>query len=1066
MKLTQSEIYKLTKYETAFRKGMFYYKNDAVKSIKKAEINSCEEYIEARVKGKHIYNVSIWAENNRVTHAVCDCPAFEKYEGICKHIAAVLFSFAEKEEVPADAGGSSLIAEEIIKSYKAREREKAAALFSAQKASLYPTLHLISKTRCSAGFDINLSKSYVIKDLCEFADNIKNIKETTYGKNASFIHMRTAFSPRSREYVKIIEEAAEENRAFNNRFNKYARLAELKARELELSGGLLDRLITASEGGQLDIEAEGETKTIYVKKENPRLDFSLMKKDGAVFVKTEKYMFLTGSQGLYIILGDTLYITDEGFYDAVGRIITSSESFISTGGFMVSSEDMVYFYNRIILQISPYANIFWEGINPSEYEAPETNVKFFVDKRGSAEALVVCRFFSKEEEYNPFKEGEKFSISDSSLEYEIRAVLSKYMPYITDEGEFFIEDEEDLFKFVSEGIEELGQFGEVLISERFEKTKIRNVPKISVGLSLKGDLLELDFFSEEFDLKELRRLLKSYQRKQKYHRLKDGSFFALTENSLADITEAADALGLFEKETDKTNFHLPKYRALYLDKVFSRSGNAVRDAGFRSLIRNIKSAHDADFEIPENLKNVLRPYQKQGFRWLKTMDNCGFGGILADDMGLGKSVQIISVLLSEKERGKRGTSLIVCPASLIYNWEAEIEKFAPELKSFIITGTSAERQEKLKKAEDYDVLITSYDLLKRDTKIYGDISFRYQIIDEAQYIKNHATQSARAVKLIKAKTKFALTGTPIENRLSELWSIFDFLMPNFLFSYQKFRKVLESPAVKDGDETYIKRIKDLTSPFILRRLKADVLKELPEKTEMVFVSNMEEEQRKLYAANVDLLKRVLKKKVHSSLGQDTVQVLSMLTRLRQLCCDPSLCYENYSGGSAKLESCMGLIREAISGGHKVLLFSQFTSMLEIIESRLEEEGIPFYTLTGATPKEERIRVVGSFQKDKTPVFLISLKAGGTGLNLTAADVVIHFDPWWNIAAQNQATDRTHRIGQKNTVTVYKLIAKDTIEEKILSMQKNKKALADSIITGENVDITKLTKEELINLLGG
>ena len=679
---------------------------------------------------------------------------------------------------------------------------------------------------------------------------------------------------------------------------------------------------------------------------------------------------------------------------------------------------------------------------------------------------MTCSFKYGDIEVNPYKEGVMAHYRDSALEYEVKSALYDYMPYITDEGEFFTEDEEELFEFVSDGIETLKLYGEVYISEHFERMKIRPTPKISVGLSLKGDLLGLDFFSEEFDLRELRQLLKSYRRKQKYHRLKDGSFFALEENALGDISEAADALGLFEKETEDGSFTLPKYRAVYLDRLFSKSSGVSRDSGFRSLIRNIKAAEDGDFEIPETLKEVLRPYQKHGFRWLKTMDICGFGGILADDMGLGKSVQILSLLLSEKESGGGGTSLIVCPASLVYNWEAEIKKFAPGLSSLIVTGTGAERQEKLCKAEAFDVLITSYDLLKRDVELYENISFRFQIIDEAQYIKNHSTQSARAVKQISAKNRFALTGTPIENRLSELWSIFDYLMPGFLFSYTRFRKELETPALKDGDEAALKRIKELVAPFILRRLKSDVLKELPEKTETVFVSNMEEEQRKLYAANVDLLRRVLEKKTHASLGQDTVQVLSMLTRLRQLCCDPSLCYEDYKGGSAKLESCITLVREAAEGGHKVLLFSQFTSMLEIIESRLEEEGIPFYTLTGATSKEERIRLVGAFQTDQTPVFLISLKAGGTGLNLTAADVVIHFDPWWNVAAQNQATDRTHRIGQKNTVTVYKLIAKDTIEEKILSLQKNKKALADSIITGENVDITKMSRQELMELLGG
>ena len=1067
MKITQSAIYKLCKYETAFKKGKLYYKNQAVKSVKKSQINSDEEYIEAKVKGKHTYNVSIWAENNSVTHAVCDCPAFEKYEGLCKHIAAVLFSFAEKEEAPVDITGSSKMAEEIIKSYKNNEKERAGAQVLAKRAELLPTIHILSKNRCQAEFKINFDKAYLIKDLCAFADNVKNLREDSYGKNASFLHMRAAFDKTSQEYIKIIEAAAEENKAFNNCYNKYAKLAELKARTLELSGGLLDRLIKAAEGKILEIEAGGEDFFVEVKKENPKFSFVIMNREDSVFIKTGTFMFLTGTEGLYVIKDGCLYITDKGFKEAMEKVVTASDSFIAPAGFSVSFDDMIYFYNRVIPIISPYVNIFWEGTEPEKFQAPETEVSFYIDKRGSASAVVLCKIQCGVDEINPFKEGEDMSFRDSSAEYEIKAVLSKYMPYITDEGEFFIEDsEEELFEFVSKGIEELKIYGSVYVSERFERIKIRQTPKISVGLSLKGDLLELDFFSEEFDLRELRRLLKSYRRKQKYHRLKDGTFFALEENSLSDISEAADALGLFEKETEEASFKLPRYRALYLDNVFSKSVGVSRDGNFRNLIRNIKAAEDGDFEIPKELKNILRPYQRQGFRWLKTMDFCGFGGILADDMGLGKSLQVLSVLLSEKESDKTSTSLIVCPASLVYNWEAEIKKFTPSLTCQIITGTSAQREEKIKNAEKYDIVITSYDLLKRDILLYDNLNFRFQIIDEAQYIKNYSTQSAKAVKEVRAKTKFALTGTPIENRLSELWSIFDYLMPGFLFSYARFKKELETPALKDGDLDILNRIKGLVSPFILRRLKKDVLKELPEKNETVFISNMEEEQRKLYAANVEELRLMLKKSRHQGFGQDAVQVLSMLTRLRQLCCDPSLCYEDYKGGSAKLESAITLIKEAIESGHKVLLFSQFTSMLEIIESRLEEEGIDFYTLTGATPKEERIRLVSKFQEDKTPVFLISLKAGGTGLNLTAADVVIHFDPWWNVAAQNQATDRTHRIGQKNAVTVYKLITKDTVEEKILLIQRNKKELADSIITGENVDITKLSKEELIEILGG
>ena len=362
------------------------------------------------------------------------------------------------------------------------------------------------------------------------------------------------------------------------------------------------------------------------------------------------------------------------------------------------------------------------------------------------------------------------------------------------------------------------------------------------------------------------------------------------------------------------------------------------------------------------------------------------------------------------------------------------------------------------------ILITSYDLLKRDITCYEPFQFRFQVIDEAQYIKNPLTQSAKSVKLIKAQTRCALTGTPIENRLAELWSIFDYLMPGFLFTYSHFRRQFEAPIVKDGDTYALESLRRLTGPFVLRRLKKDVLKDLPDKLETVVYSMAEDEQKQLYTAHALALKEELEQMSGDTYGSERIQVLAELTRLRQICCDPSLCFDRYKGGSAKLDTCMELITGGIAGGHKILLFSQFTSMLELIGARLKKEGITFHELTGATPKEERIRMAGAFQTDDTPVFLISLKAGGTGLNLTAADVVIHYDPWWNVAAQNQATDRAHRIGQEKQVSVFKLIMKDTVEENILKLQEQKQDLADQIISGEQVSIGSLTREELLKIL--
>ena len=537
------------------------------------------------------------------------------------------------------------------------------------------------------------------------------------------------------------------------------------------------------------------------------------------------------------------------------------------------------------------------------------------------------------------------------------------------------------------------------------------------------------------------------------------------------MARLGEGLDLDSKKLASGHLSLPGYRAFYLDSLFKEGPGITfyRDQLFKAVVRGMKAVEDSDFAVPSCLQTVLRGYQKLGFRWLRTLDSYGFGGILADDMGLGKTVQMIALFVDEyasgKDAGAKERSLIVCPASLVYNWENEFQKFAPMLKVQAVAGTAQEREEVFASLDEgCQVLITSYDLLKRDMKHYESMSFRFQVIDEAQYIKNAATQSARAVKAIRARTRFALTGTPIENRLGELWSIFDYLMPGFLFTYARFKKIYESPIVRESDPEAVSNLKRLIGPFVLRRVKKDVLKELPDKLETAVYSRLQGQQKELYTANAAKLKEELESGGDAVYEKGKIQILAELTRLRQICCDPALCYENYRGGSAKLETCMDLIRNGVNGGHKILLFSQFTSMLRIIEKRLSQEEIACYTLTGSTPKEERLRMVDSFHTDPVPVFLISLKAGGTGLNLTAADMVIHYDPWWNVAAQNQATDRAHRIGQEKQVSVFKLITKGTIEENIMVLQESKKNLADQIIAEGAVSLSSLTREDLVKML--
>lgn len=399
---------------------------------------------------------------------------------------------------------------------------------------------------------------------------------------------------------------------------------------------------------------------------------------------------------------------------------------------------------------------------------------------------------------------------------------------------------------------------------------------------------------------------------------------------------------------------------------------------------------------------------------------------------------------------------------MIYNWEDEIAKFSKTLNCISITGAKAKRTLGIQNYRDYDLLITSYDYLRRDVDLYQDHEFECIILDEAQNIKNQKTKNAQFVKRLKANHRIALSGTPIENSLAELWSIFDFLMPGYLYSYHYFKQEYEIPITLDEDEKTTKRLRNLVNPFILRRTKKEVLKELPDKVDHKYMLEFSASEKKLYLANLAMVNKEMQAKM-KEVHFDHIAILAMLTKLRQICCDARLVYDNIKEPSTKINATISLIKTLTENNKKILLFSAFTSLLDLVSNQLDKEQISYYMLTGSTNKEERRKLVNNFNEDDTRVFLISLKAGGTGLNLTSAEAVIHIDPWWNLSAQNQATDRAHRIGQNANVQVYRMIMKDSIEEKILKMQERKANLADSFVEGNDGSLSKMSKEEILDL---
>ncbi|MEG1428021.1 MAG: SNF2-related protein, partial [Oscillospiraceae bacterium] len=390
-------------------------------------------------------------------------------------------------------------------------------------------------------------------------------------------------------------------------------------------------------------------------------------------------------------------------------------------------------------------------------------------------------------------------------------------------------------------------------TDAFKTMRVKPPTAVSVGVRVDSDLLQMHFSVAGIELSELEQVLDSYRKAKKYHRLRDGSFLNLEDSSLSEFSELAQGMDLSAKEMMAGDISVPKYRALYLDTLLKQSERIQygRDSGFKQIIRDVRNVGDADYKTPQSLRHILRNYQKTGYRWLRTIASYGFGGILADDMGLGKTLQVIALLLAQKEEEpEHRLSIVICPSSLVLNWESEVHKFAPILNAVSIVGTFSERENAIAEAKDSaDLLLTSYDSLKRDVELYTSLHFQYVIADEAQYMKNQNTQNAKAVKTLQSVVRFALTGTPVENSLAEIWSIFDFLMPGYLYHYGRFRKNFETPIVKQSDESAARNLQKMVSPFILRRMKTDVLKELPDKIETVLYAELEGEQKKLYLAN-------------------------------------------------------------------------------------------------------------------------------------------------------------------------------------------------------------------------
>ncbi len=1138
MRLTLETIKREASSSAVYSRGLDYMKKNHVKKAGYME-NGDFWTVKAQVSGGSLYEVEVTINpEGEIEDYSCTCEAYESYDGLCKHcVAALLYAQytlsqqgklengnkrtpavqARNQSGRADATAvnktppspprmrTDSMARSLLATFPARDNALAS---DARDVLFVPTLevgdfaHGIALT-----FTVGTERQYVVKNLRDFIYNVDNKARVIYGKELSFTHSLNAFEPESRRLVCFVKKWLNECRiSAQGGYRYYTGYYGNDERRLLLSPDALEEFFNTFCGQTFNSNASGNAPLTLTEDRPEIIVNTEFMPDGGMMLQ------YTGSNSTYI--AHHIYIMQEIKTDkskVEKRLISRCDTdrsdaisdfmkalIINKGVLNFAEEDISAFCSSVLPEIEAHLTLAGSEDRLKTYLPEKMSPHIYLDAPGRSKinGLPAAEYggdminilngslinitqddTAAADSKAPAKNKHR---RDARAEYRFLSLLGSCMDYNlswTSSG-FMLEGDDAVYHMLTEGIEKLRAVAVVHISDRLKRYALNPPFKANVGVSLDGGLLKMDLDTLGLPLEQLADVLSAYREKRKYFRLKDGSFIKLSDGALDDFAQLADGLQLTDKQLSSGQITVPAFRALYLDGLFSERNSGLTLSGneaFGKLAQSMRNFGKNNYEIPETLQGIMRSYQETGYRWLRSLEDCSFCGILADDMGLGKSLQLISLMLNRyntlRQEGSADSSnlpsLIVCPASLILNWKSELNKFAPSLPVRIITGAAAGRKELIAGIEPDEIVITSYDLLKKDIEQYSQKQFHYFAIDEAQYIKNQNTKSAQSVKQIVCRQRFALTGTPIENRLSELWSIFDFLMPGYLYGYTRFRQKFELPVVKNEDENAREHLRRLIAPFVLRRLKTEVLTELPPKVNTVIPVELDMEQRTLYTAAMTVGLRELKNSEQTpkaKTGEAKMKIFAFMTRLRQICCDPSLCYEDYKGESAKLETCIELLSEAKNGGHKVLLFSQFTSMLSIIRKRLDSEGISYMVLQGSTPKEKRLEMVERFNEGNTDVFLISLKAGGTGLNLTGANVVIHYDPWWNMAAQEQATDRAHRIGQTQSVQVYKLIAANTIEERILKLQEMKGDLASVIDADGEQPLMNMSVEDMLELL--
>ncbi|MCP3738140.1 SNF2 helicase associated domain-containing protein [Rossellomorea sp. BNER] len=1084
--------------EVSYKKGKKYFQE---KKVTFKNYNPNHPIIEASVKGNHLFHVMIEKEKNGNIYAECTCPKLASYHKYCQHIAAVLICLHDFQVngipkiISSSSNSSDLLdsSEGTYEMHNSVPKQNPAMTKDVQLANeilhlfedkpVLPISHqyhhdnravmdveftcktlIFPNKKDLFGIEIKVGRShrYRVHDFNKFLMHVEHRENYVLSENFTYNPDLHRFSRENDAVFKQLTYLLQEEKMyFDTLKHDHGRDWSIGDKWILIPPSSWEKILQLLSAAPL-VNLEHDKSTydgIHVSNETIPLEFAFDESND------EGYQLSVRGLDRIIVMGTYNYVLFEGkLYKLPAadckRLLELKQMLEASGQyyFQIPSEQMVNFMEKVMPGFMKLGNVrIAQVVSDSMMNTPFKG-KLFLD-RVKNRLLAGLEFHYGNLIINPLEEnsasGPLFR-RNGVREQEIMQLMEDSSFTKTDSG-YFLHNEEEEYHFLNHIVPKLKKKIEIYASTAVKDRvyTMKSPPKVRVEVDERTDWLIFQFDMQGIPESEIRDVLLSLKEKSKYYRLKDGRLVSLENKVFQEMNQFLNTMGMDKEDLNGEEIRTSVIRGLH--KIESFQGSILtKGTSFRKILENLQSPDNLEFKIPDSLNPVLRNYQQFGVRWLKTLAHYKFGGILADDMGLGKTLQSITYIvsvLSEIRKREKQPVLVVTPSSLVYNWLNELNKFAPELQAVIVDGSKTERNSKFKDANQADVIITSYPLLRMDLNMYLKQSFHTLILDEAQAFKNHTTQTAKAVKKIQADYRFALTGTPVENSIDDLWSIFYVVFPNLL---------PERKAFKDLPR---KTIAKIVNPFILRRLKEDVLKELPEKIESIHISDLLPEQKKLYAAYLAKLKyETLKHLDKDTFQKNRFKILAGLTRLRQLCCHPALFIDGYEGSSAKFEQLMAIVEECHSTGRRILIFSQFTKMLEIISRELAHKGFNHFYLDGHTPSAERVELCHRFNNGESDLFLISLKAGGTGLNLTGADTVILYDLWWNPAVEQQAADRAHRMGQKNKVQVIKLLTHGTIEEKMNQLQEKKMNLIEEIIQPDQDNLSTLTEQEIRDIL--